>query len=85
MATLDSQHDPDYCDKYRQPGHVCNQPHASDDPMGANRPEPREVHDRELDEARQSYFTTLAERGSAISPFVRRALAGELPAKETYR
>ena len=39
---------------------------------------PREVHDRELNEHRESYL-------SHLSPFVRRALAGELPAKETFR
>ena len=41
-------------------------------------PEPREVHERELNEARESYF-------SALSPFVRRAMAGQLPAKEYTR
>lgn len=37
----------------------------------AMRHDPREIHDRELDEVRETYR----------SPFVRRALAGELPAK----
>ena len=32
-----------------------------------------------------SWYATRAYDGPIVSPFVRRALAGELPAKETYR